>query len=77
MLLELLLLALVVLTLTVVWMRDLILAVIVLACADAALAVLFYLMAAPDVAITQITIFTGVMTFLFMLTIRKTERFEK
>jgi uncharacterized MnhB-related membrane protein len=77
MLLELLLLALVVLTLTVVWMRDLILAVIVLACADAVLAVLFYLMAAPDVAITQITIFTGVMTFLFMLTIRKTERFEK
>jgi multicomponent Na+:H+ antiporter subunit B len=77
MLFESLFLALVVLSLISILLRDLILAVIILAGADVVLAVLFYLLAAPDIAITQVAVCAGVLTFIFVLTIKKTKRFEE
>jgi multicomponent Na+:H+ antiporter subunit A len=38
---------------------------------------LFYFLQAPDVALTEATIGTGLTTYIFVLTIRKTERMEK
>lgn len=77
MLLELLLVTLVILSIIVIELKDLLYAVIILAGANVIIAVLFYLMAAPDIAVTQAAVCAGLMTFLFVVTIHKTERLEK
>lgn len=76
MILEIFLLVLLVLTAVAITMKDLVYAVILLAGADVALAMGFYLMAAPDIAITQVAVVAGLTTFIFMIAISKTQRME-
>ncbi len=57
-------------------MKDLLYAVIVLAIVDLSLAALFFMLAAPDIAITQVAVCAALATFIFMITIHKTERRE-
>ena len=76
MLVEILLLVLAILALAIAKVRDLMHAVIILAGADAVLAMLFYLMSAPDIAIMQAIIGAGLTTFIFMIAIWKTGREE-
>jgi uncharacterized MnhB-related membrane protein len=76
MILESLLILLAVLTFAILKSRDLIHAVIFLGGADAVLALVFYLMAAPDVAIMQAIVGAGLTTFIFMLAIKKTREEE-
>lgn len=58
-------------------MKDLLYAVILLGIVDLALAAIFLMLAAPDIAITQAAVTAGLGTFIFMITIYKTERREK
>ena len=76
MILESMILAVLALSIAAVKMKDLLYAVIVLAVADAILALAFYLLAAPDIAITQVSVVAGLTTMIFIITIRKTRRLE-
>jgi len=76
MILEIFLLVLAVLSIAAVWSKDLIYAVILLAGADIALALGFYMLAAPDIALTQAAVVAGLMTFIFLIAINKTRRME-
>jgi uncharacterized MnhB-related membrane protein len=76
MILEISLAVLAVLTLAVVELKDLIHAIIVMAAADAVLAVIFYLLAAPDIAITQAAVGSGLTAVMFMIAISRTKRSE-
>ncbi len=58
-------------------MNDLLQSVIVLAGLDLVVAVMFYMMNAPDIALTQAAVCAGLMTFFLAVTIHKTERFER
>jgi len=51
----------------------------VIACAAVSLiaSVLFYLLDAPDVAMAEAAIGAGLTTAIFVLAIRKTERYER
>ncbi len=60
----------------VVVTKDLLVAVIASAVVDLVLAILFYILQAPDVAITQAAIGAGLTTAIFVVVLRKTERFE-
>ncbi len=57
--------------------RDLLVAIIASAIVDLVLAVLFYILQAPDVAITQASIMGGLTTAIFLVAIKKTERYEQ
>ncbi len=57
--------------------KDLLSSVIVSGFVSLAASLLFYFLQAPDVALTEAAIGTGLTTYIFVLTIRKTERFEK
>ena len=57
--------------------KDLMNSVIVSGVISLIASVLFYFLQAPDVALTEAAIGTGLTTYIFVLTIRKTERFEK
>ncbi len=57
--------------------RDLLVAIIASAIVDLVLAVLFYILQAPDVAITQASIMGGLTTAIFLVVIKKTERYEQ
>ena len=76
MILETSLIVLLIMTLVVIEMKDLIHAIIVMAGADVILALAFYLMAAPDIAITQIAVCAALTTMIFLIAIHKTGRFE-
>ncbi len=65
------------LSLLAVECRDLLHAVIIFAAGDAVLAVIFLLLAAPDVAITQAAVGSALTTFIFAVSIRKTRRTEE
>ncbi|MCS7116378.1 MAG: DUF4040 domain-containing protein [Nitrososphaerota archaeon] len=67
---------LIALAIVVVELRDLLYSVIVLGVEGVVLAALFYLLQAPDIAITQIAVGSGALTFLFILALRRTERWE-
>ena len=77
MLFEILLVSAVVFSWMALQRADLLQAVIVLAVADLVLAVLFYMMAAPDIAITQAVVSAGLIPLLFMVAINKTTRDER
>ncbi len=62
--------------LVVVVTKDLLVAVIASAVVDLVLAILFYILQAPDVAITQAAIGAGLTTAIFVVVLRKTERYE-
>lgn len=76
MIFETALVLLVVFTVAAVVIKDLVHAVILLAIADVLLAVAFYMMGAPDIAMTQAAIVAGLTTFIFMIAISKTRRME-
>ena len=76
MILEIVLLVLLAMSIVAVELRDLLYAVIVLGTADILAAVAFYLMAAPDIALTQAAVTTGLTLFIFLIVIGKTRRLE-
>ncbi|MFQ6129962.1 MAG: hydrogenase subunit MbhD domain-containing protein [Candidatus Hadarchaeaceae archaeon] len=65
-----------VLCLIAIELRDLLYSVIVLAGASITLAVIFYMLQAPDIAITQAAVGAGVATVLFVIAISRTRRKE-
>ncbi len=74
MILEIGLLVFIGLTVAVIESRDLLWSVIFMAGADVVLAMLFFMMSAPDVAITQVSVVGGLTTLIFLVVIRKTGR---
>lgn len=58
-------------------LNDLLYAVIVLAGASVALSLVFYLLQAPDVAITNAAVYGGIATIIYMVAISKTKREEE
>lgn len=76
MMLEAVLLALLAISIIAIEMRDLLFAVILLGSADLLAAVAFYLMAAPDIALTQVAVTAGLTVFIFLIVIGKTRRLE-
>ncbi len=57
-------------------LKDLLYAVIILAGASMALAVVFYMLQAPDIAITEAVINAGIATVLYVIAISRTKREE-
>lgn len=74
---EILLIISIIIAMIAIHIKDLLFAVILLAIVDTALAALFYMMAAPDIAITQVAVCAALATFIFLITIYKTERREE
>lgn len=73
---NLLLLLLFALCLMAIELKDLLYAVISLAGAGVVLAVIFYMLRAPDIAITQAAVGAGVATALYVVAISRTRRTE-
>lgn len=71
---ELILLTLVILCLFAVESRDLLTGTITLSVVSLLSALLFYLLQAPDVAITEAAVGAGVSTVIFVWAIRATDR---
>jgi len=65
------------LTVMAVWSRDLLKSVIFLSAASGSTALIFFLLNAPDIAITKAAVEAGVATAVFVVAIQKTSRFEK
>jgi len=57
--------------------KNLINSVIALALVSLIAAILFYILQAPDVAMAEAAIGTGLTTAIFLITIRRTERTEE
>jgi len=77
MLLDFLLLSfLIVCALAVARIRDLLSAVVIFAAYSLVMAILWQMLGAPDVAITEAALGAGVTSFLFIATISKTKRIE-
>lgn len=72
-----LLLFILVTSIIAVLLRDLIYAVFVLAGATVTLSVIFFVLKAPDVAITNAAVYGGIATILYIIAISKTERMEE
>lgn len=70
------LILLLVLVLIAIELKDLLYSVIILGGASIVLAVIFYMLQAPDIAITQAAVGAGVSTILFIITISRTRREE-
>lgn len=60
-----------------VHLRDLLYAVFVLAGATVGLSVIFFMLQAPDVAITNAAVYGGMATVFYVIAISRTEREEK
>ena len=71
-----LLIFMVVLYVLAIELKDLLYSVIVLTGASITLAVIFYMLQAPDIAITQAAVGAGVTTVLFVIAISRTRRKE-
>ncbi|KXA99785.1 hypothetical protein AKJ42_02485 [candidate division MSBL1 archaeon SCGC-AAA261C02] len=57
-------------------LRDLLYSVITLAGASVVLAIVFYMLQAPDIAITEAAVNAGAATVLYVVAISKTQREE-
>jgi len=77
MILGLLIFVSVALSFVAVNMRNLFYAVILLGVVEVMLAAIFYLMAAPDIALTQAAVSSGLSTFIFLLALGKTRKTEE
>ena len=77
MILETSLIVLAAVSIAVVALKDLLYAVIVMAGADAVLALIFFLLGAPDIAITQVSVTAGLTTIIFLIAIGRTKRLEE
>lgn len=58
-------------------MKDLLYSVIVLGAVSILLATIFFMLQAPDIAITQAAVGAGASTILFVIAISRTRRSEK
>jgi energy-converting hydrogenase B subunit D len=56
--------------------KDLLYSVIILTGASITLAMIFYMLQAPDIAITQAAVGAGISTVLYIITISRTRREE-
>lgn len=72
-----LLIILLVACLIAIELKDLLYSVIILAGASVTLAILFYMLQAPDIAITEAVVNAGVATVLYVVAISKTRREEE
>jgi len=63
-------------SLLAVYQKDLLISVIFLAAVSMCLAVIYLLLQAPDIAITEAAVNAGLTTFIFVITIKKTRRHE-
>ena len=72
-----LLLAMTVLFLLIVQEKDLLKAVVYMAGSGVCLTMVFLILKAPDIAITQAAIGVILITVIFVVTIEKTRRFEE
>jgi uncharacterized MnhB-related membrane protein len=70
------LLFLFVLSIVAIELKNLLYAVITLAGAGIVLAVIFYMLRAPDIAITQAAVGAGISTVLYIIAISRTRREE-
>ncbi len=57
--------------------KDLLHSVILLGIVNTSLAAVFFILKAPDIAITQIAITAALETFIFIIAVHKTERREE
>jgi energy-converting hydrogenase B subunit D len=71
-----LLVFLIVLAIIAIEFKDLLYSVIVLTGASITLAVIFYMLQAPDIAITQAAVGAGISTVLYVIAISRTRREE-
>lgn len=76
MILEIVAVSIVALSIALVEMKDLLHAAITLAAADMLLAMAFYMLGAPDIAITQAAVVAGLSTLILVLAINRTHRKE-
>lgn len=76
MILETVLIMILAVSIVAVEVKDLLYAVIILGAVDILVAVAFFFMAAPDIAITQIAVTGGLSVFIFVIVIGKTRRME-
>ncbi len=76
MIFEFLLLVSAILAIAAVEVKDMLYAVLILGGLDLVVAVLFYLMAAPDIAITQIVVTAVFGTFIYVVAVNRTGRKE-
>ena len=60
-----------------VWQKDLLLAVLGTSAVSVVLSALFYLLQAPDVALTEAAIGVALSTIIFVIAIKKTDRYEE
>ncbi len=74
---QLFLIALVIMAIAAIEMKDLLNSAIVLATFNLTLSFIFYYLHAPDVAIAEAAIGAGAGTAIFVIAISKTERKEK
>jgi uncharacterized MnhB-related membrane protein len=65
-----------ILALVAIELKDLLHSVIILGGASIVLALVFYMLQAPDIAITQATVGAGISTVLFVIAISRTTREE-
>ena len=68
---------LVVAALFAVKQKDLLMAVIGTSAISVVLSIFFYLLQAPDVALTEAAIGVALSTIIFIITIKKTKRYEE
>jgi multicomponent Na+:H+ antiporter subunit A len=71
-----LLIAVVFFTGMAVWSKDLLKSVIFLSVSSMSTAMVFFLLNAPDIAITKAAVEAGLTTAIFIVAIQKTARFE-
>lgn len=71
-----LLVLMLVLYIVAIELKDLLYSVILLTGASIILAVVFYMLQAPDIAITQATVGAGISTVLFVIAVSRTRREE-
>ena len=76
MILEITAIGIVLLSIILVEMKDLLHAAITLAAADMLLAGMFFMLGAPDIAITQAAVVAGLSTLIIVISINKTHRKE-
>ncbi len=71
------LISMIVFSILAVGAKDLLFASIYLAVVSMMVSVLFFLLSAPDIALTEAAVGAGLSTFFFIATVKKTERMEK
>ncbi len=57
--------------------RDLLFSVIFLSVTSLSTALLFFLLSAPDIAMTEAAVNTGIVTLIYIIAIKKTRRMEE